>query len=181
MAEACAVKMSGHSFEDFIMDYHGGRQTPMGMSKTVMMIYRDAFQAFGLRCIVRGSHFMWSDDNVTAGIERVRGWLSLQQNNLPKLRLYLPRTPHSQKEFGLYSMRIRAGDICDEPVAQNAHLMDTYRYAAAANLKYILPRRSTQQINPAYRAYLKERESDKKRRSHGQDYVNLGAGPAITT
>lgn len=178
MAEACALKMSGHAFEDFIMDYHGGRQTPMGMSKTVMMIYREAFQAFGLRCIVRGSNFMWSDDNVQAGIERVRGWLSLQQNNLPKLRLYLPRTPHSQKEFGLYSMRIRGGELCDEPIPANGHLMDLYRYGSSANLKYIPPRRSLQQISPAYRAYVKEREAGKASRKHGGNFINLGPGAA---
>ena len=180
MAEACSLKMAGHSFEDFIMDYHGGRQTPMGMSKTVMMIYRDAFQAFGLRCTVRGSNFMWSDDNVTAGIERVRGWLSLQQNNLPKLRLYLSRTPHSQKEFGLYSMRIRGGDICDEPVPQNGHLMDLYRYGASANLKHMPPRRSLQQVNPAYRAFVKEREAGKSSRKHGGNFINLGPGTAVS-
>ena len=180
MAEACSLKMAGHSFQDFIMDWHGGRITPMGMSKTVKMIYREAFTAFGLRSIVRGSDFAWSSDNVSGGIEQVRGWLSLQENGLPTLRLYLPRTPHSQKEFGLYSMRIRSGDICDEPVAQNSHLMDDYRYGAAANLKYVRPRRSLAQINPAYRAFMKDRDADKSQRKRsGQDFVNLGPGAAL--
>lgn len=181
MAEECAPKMSGHNFHDFIIDWHGGRQTPMGMTKTVKMIYREAFQSYGLRCHVRGNDFMWGSDNVTARIAQVRNWLSIQPNGYPTLRLVTERTPHMQKEFVQYMMRIRSGDICDEPIKQHDHILNCTEYAAAANLKYILPRRSTQQINPAYRAYLKERESDKKRRSNGQDYVNLGAGPAITT
>ena len=180
MAEACSLKMAGHVFQDFIIDWHGGRITPMGMSKTVKMIYREAFNTFGLRSVARGADFAWSSDNVSGGIEQVRGWLSVRENGFPTLRLYLPRTPHSQREFGLYSMRIRAGDICDEPVAQNSHLMDDYRYGAAANLRYVKPRRSLVQLNPAYRAYMKDREADKSQRKRGgQDFVNLGPGAAL--
>jgi hypothetical protein len=177
MAAAVSLKMAGHSFQDFIIDWHGGRQTPMGLTKTVKMIYREAFSSYGLRCAVRGSDFAWGSDNVAAGIEQVRGWLSLQETGLPKLRLVLSRTPHLQKEFGLYSMRIRSGDICDEPIAQNNHLLDCLRYAASANIQYVLPRRSVKQLSPAYRAFKREREMEKASRSRGGgDFVNLGPG-----
>lgn len=177
MAEAVSLKMSGHAFQDFIMDWHGGRQTPMGLSKTVKMIYREAFNAFGLRCAVRGADFAWGSDNVAGGIELVRGWLSMKDNGFPTLRLVTGRTPHLQKEFALYSMKIRSGDISDEPIAQHNHLQDTLRYAASAGLKYVRPKRSLQQINPAYRAYLKDRNADKAmRKKGGKDYINLGPG-----
>lgn len=180
MAEACVHKMAGHFFQDFIMDWHGGRITPMGMSKTVKMIYREAFQAYGLRCIVRGNDFAWGSDNVSGGIEMVRHWLSLNEKGLPTLRLVTARTPHLAKEFGLYKMRIRAGDICDEPVAQNSHLMDCCRYAAAYGAKYVRPKRSLQQINPAYRAFMREKHEDQTRRNGDRGrFVNLGPGSAM--
>ena len=180
LAEACATKMGGFVFEDFIIDWHAGRQTSMGASKTVKMLYREAFEKRSLRCQVRGSDFKWGSDNVSGRLGQVRKWLAVSPTGLPKLRLVTSRTNDMQQEFLLYKMKILSGEIADEPIPQNNHLMNCLEYAAAAELKYVKPKSGTGGLlSNAYRAFMRMRHADATRKSGGKsDHINLGAGAA---
>ena len=88
LAEAIAAKTKGTVFEDFIIDSHGARQTPMGFDGTVGENYEKEFAAVGLRCRRRGSMFSFGSDNVPRRIMGVQGTLNLRHDSTPRLRVF---------------------------------------------------------------------------------------------
>lgn len=87
LAEAIAAKTKGTYFEDFIIDSHAARQTPMGFDGTIGSNYEKEFAAAGLRCRRHGSRFSFGSDNVEGRILRVQGSLNIRGDGTPQLRL----------------------------------------------------------------------------------------------
>ena len=87
LAQAVAGKTRGQMFEDFIIDSHAGRMTPMGFDTTVQQNYEKYFAEFKLRSARHGSHFTPGTDDVASRIMRVQGSLNIRENNTPQLRI----------------------------------------------------------------------------------------------
>lgn len=138
VARQVKAKVSGHTFQCFIIDNRLGRQTAAGFGKTFRQHYSEAFEAEGIKSIESGYGFIPGSDDVSSGIEAVRGWLTLRKDGRPKLRMVLANTSHAQREFVEYRKKFVRDEAQDKPAdGQRDHLMDTIRYAAMHGLPYV--------------------------------------------
>lgn len=146
--EGCAIatrqKIQGYRFYSYTIDYRYGRQhhpgnaRPGGEPKTVREIYEEAFAAQGLRSETTGSSFLWSSDDVSAGLIAFRSLLIPQSNGRPRLRIVKHMLPEFVREIQLYRKHLTKDNADDKPAAgQDDHFMDTGRYAAMDGCKFI--------------------------------------------
>lgn len=136
-------KIGAHNFEAFIIDDHAGRITPMGYAKgqTVKQHYVDAFRKYRVASLSTGHTFIAGSDNIAAGIEAVRTWLTIRSCGTSKLQFIPSRVPNFKQEMEMYSKQ-KSGDgvVLDEPAPrQRDHLCDTLRYLAAYDPKWKRP------------------------------------------
>jgi hypothetical protein len=88
IAEAVASVSKGEVFEDFIIDSHAARQTPMGFDGTIGENYEKEFARAGLMCARRGSRFSFGSDNVIGRILRLQGAFNIRSNGTPQIRIH---------------------------------------------------------------------------------------------
>lgn len=116
LAEAIAAKTKGTFFEDFIIDSHAARQTPMGFDGTIGANYEKQFAAQKLRCRRHGSRFSFGSDNVTGRILRLQGLLNIRENGTPALRLLISGVPNLVKQLEQYKWQPDPkGNPTDQP------------------------------------------------------------------
>ena len=132
LAEAIAAKTKGQLFEDFIIDSHAARQTPMGFDGTIGMNYEKEFAAARLRCRRHGSRFSFGSDQVHTRIMRTQGSMNLRLDGKPRLRLF--GCPILTKQLENYRWaRDPKGNPTDEPAK-------TQKVDVAQCLEYFLSR-----------------------------------------
>ena len=84
---------------------------------------------------------MWSSDDVKAGIEAVRTAMHIIDGKT-ELVVMRDNCKNLLWEMERYSYRkLPNGVVTDEPIKLNDHACDCLRYAFAANLKYVKPRK----------------------------------------
>ena len=175
VAQQVHQKVSGKSFEVFLIDNRAGRQTPMGFNKTVRQQYADAFERYAIRSRQSGSNFVPGSDNIAAGIGLVREWLTIRNNGTTKLRVMRDRTTNLQKEFLLYKKRVTRDAISDDPVPKNDHLMDALRYLASYSPEYVPPRMVPSTMSPAMKHF---KEWKKAGDGKEEEFFAMGPGTA---
>lgn len=175
LAKLVEQKARGFLFEQFIIDFRAGRQTPMGFSHTIKQQYEAAFAACGLRCARSGAHFSNGSDNVPGRIELVRTALAPRSDGSVKLKLVLPRMKNMIREFRLYKRAIREKVVDERPIDRNNHLMNTLEYLLAAKPTYVVPSRP-ESLGNAYAAFQAlQRQRERENGPAGQ-FVYMGAG-----
>ncbi len=87
IAKFVSGKTMGQYFEDFIIDSHAARQTPMGFTGTIGQNYSKAFAAENLRCRRHGSMFSYGSDDVDSRIMVLQGMMTIRSTGTPKLRI----------------------------------------------------------------------------------------------
>lgn len=87
LAQAVAAKTKGTYFEDFIIDSHAARQTPMGVDFTIGENYEKAFAKYGLRSRRRGARFSFGSDNVLTRIFGLRGRFNIRTDGTSQIRI----------------------------------------------------------------------------------------------
>lgn len=87
LAEAVRAKTKGQWFEDFIIDAHAARQTPMGFDGRIGDNYSKEFAACKLRCRRHGSGFSYGSDNVEGRILGLQGAMNVRGDGTVRLRI----------------------------------------------------------------------------------------------
>jgi hypothetical protein len=116
-----------------------------------------------------GSGFVWSSDDVKAGIEAVRNAMHIIDGKT-ELLVMREKVPKLCWEMDRYSYRkLPGGVVTDEPIKLNDHLVDNVRYLCMARLKYVKPRAGKRQGNYVndYLKQKKERERHRKMKDRG--------------
>jgi len=132
LAEAIKAKTQGQYFEDFIIDAHAARQTPMGFDGTIGSNYEKEFAACNLRCRRRGSRFSFGSDNVDGRILRLQGVMNINEKGFPKLRIL--GCPTLVRQLELYKWK---SDSARNPLDKPA---DKQKIDMAQALEYFVSR-----------------------------------------
>lgn len=175
LAKAVRRKSGGQYFESFVIDHRASRQTAIGFGKTILTQYSEAFEAEGIRSAQTESGFRPGSDNVPAGIEMVREWLTIRKDGSTRLRVVAETTPKLQEEFQLYKKHVAGDETQDKPAeGQRDHLMDCLRYLAVINPEYVKPVPGKLDPSPAYTAFQEWQSGEAK---SGETFY-MGAGVA---
>lgn len=75
-------------FENFIIDWHAGRQVAPGLGHTIADNYSRAFREYGLRSFCTGSGFVQGIDIPETRIGMLQNWLVQRRDGTCKLRIY---------------------------------------------------------------------------------------------
>jgi len=138
--ETFAKKCAGRPIEFGIIDHRAGRITEIGSGKTHEEQYSAALKAAGFK-FEKGNHsFVWSSDDVGAGILAVRSAMHVIDGT-SELVVMPEKLPNLLWEMERYSYRkLPNGVVTDEPIKLRDHLCDCLRYLFMAKLKYVKPR-----------------------------------------
>ena len=155
IAQACLPKMLGTSFQTFIIDFHAGRQTPMGFSMTVAEQYASQFDQAGLFSSNTGSRFQWSSDDVDAGIDMVRLRLRPVKGKRPWLRVVARSCPNFLQQIELYEKtQDGRGFVMDKPAPRQVDcLCDCLRYWVQSDPKWQPPDKPIRAKSAAWIAF----------------------------
>jgi hypothetical protein len=170
-AEAMIKKIGYRPVEFGIIDHRAGRQHEIGSGRTAEEQYSAALKGVGFK-FVRGGHtFVWSSDDVRAGIEAVHNAMHVVGGQSELVVMY-EKVPKLLWEMDRYSYRkLPNGVVTDEPIKLHDHLCDDLRYIFAARLKYVKPQKTERKGNYAtdYLEMKKRRAAHKKKMesSHG--------------
>ena len=140
-AKRFAQRVNGRPIEYGIIDHRAGRITEIGSGRTHEEQYSSALKAENFKFEKGGTNFMWSSDDVKAGIEAVRTAMHIIDGKT-ELVVMRDNCKNLLWEMERYSYRkLPNGVVTDEPIKLNDHACDCLRYAFAANLKYVKPRK----------------------------------------
>ena len=140
-AKRFAQRVNGRPIEYGIIDHRAGRITEIGSGRTHEEQYSSALKAENFKFEKGGINFMWSSDDVKAGIEAVRTAMHIIDGKT-ELVVMRDNCKNLLWEMERYSYRkLPNGVVTDEPIKLNDHACDCLRYAFAANLKYVKPRK----------------------------------------
>jgi hypothetical protein len=160
VAERVRPKLAGTVFEDFVIDWHYARQTIGPTGQTNLEVYRKVWEQFGFRSVRSGSGFTFSSDNVDAGIENVRVWMTVRGDGTTKLRVIGHKLPNFIMEVEAYQKHFEKEEARDKPATgQRDHLMDDLRYAAMHGCPYVPPPDATNFLppDPVYLAFQRQK------------------------
>ena len=172
IAKACLPKMEGYAFHTFLIDFHAGRQTPMGFSMTIADQYSNAFREQGLFSLQSGSAFSWSSDDVEGGLELVRVRLRPARKFRPWLRVVSKTCPNFMQQMELYEKQTDArGFVLNKPAPRQVDcLCDCVRYWVQNDPTYITPDQPIRVKSPAWLAFT----NDWSEKPKGQVSITLG-------
>ena len=168
-AETFVRRVNGRPMEYGVIDHRAGRITEIGSGKTHEEQYSQALKSVGFKFEKGGVSFVWSCDDVKAGLEAVRTAMHIVDGK-SELVVMKDKVPNLLWEMERYSYRkLPSGVVTDEPIKLNDHACDCLRYAFMANLKYVRPRARKKQVGytTAYLQQKKERARHKAAKESG--------------
>lgn len=145
-AEAVAAKSAGHWFRAFYIDRHGSQPHEAGTGKTIRQQYAEELSKRNVVSELSGSNFIFGSTDIPGRTTAVHDILTIRPDGTTKFRYMAGRLPNMEDEFGLYKKRMGGGEIKEEPVANDNHLMNCLEYAAHARLRYYPPQRPERDI-----------------------------------
>lgn len=171
-----SYKAANQKFQGFIIDPNAAVYTDMATGKSVGQQYSEALAERKIFSVATGNNFILAGDNIDAGTLAVRNLLRRRDNNTPpKLRVLRGVLPNFEWEIKRYHMLRVKGVITDKPdQKKNNHLVDTLRYLAMCNPRYITPPVKSGPLRGSLASYRAKME--RKRQQDGPDYVRLGPG-----
>jgi hypothetical protein len=171
-----ALKSEGVVYEGAVIDGHAARQTEMGSGRSVEDWYRDALERHGVE-IRGGVRFLYGSDDPQAGREAVHNWLRFGTDGKPYLRVCLARCKSWQWEVERYRYKAdpHTKQPTDTPIKLNDHLMDTTRYLAMRNPRWVQPAKPKAQTSGAVRS-LEAKRKRKTEANPDNGWIHLGPG-----
>lgn len=171
-----ANKSIGQQFHSYLIDPNGAVITDIGYGKTVAEQYTEELRKRGLASDTTGSNFMMACDDIEAGLLAVHGWLRTREDGTQKLRVFRGMLPNFEWEMKRYHNKREKGRVIDKPdQKRHTHLMDTLRYLALRNPKYVKPRPKKAVATGARKAFL-DKQKRQKEQGGGAGYVRFGPG-----
>ena len=163
-AETLMRRVGGRPIEFGVIDHRAGRITEIGSGITHEAQYSAALKSAGFKFEKGGQGFVWSSDDVKAGIESVRTAMHVVDGKT-QLVVMREKCKWLLWEMERYSYRkLPSGVVTDEPIKLNDHACDCLRYAFMANLRYVKPRK--RKHAPGYTTvYLKQKAERAKSRA----------------
>jgi hypothetical protein len=178
------LKSEGIVYEGGLIDKHAAKVHEMGSGRTVKDQYEKALYQAGVRFKISGKGtptFTWGCDDITAGLEKVRGWMRVASNGKPTLFVVTQRLQNWKWEIERYRYAAdpQTGIPTDKPVARNNHLMDTTRYIALHDPVWSEPAVAPARRSAAVRAIEAKREkAARKGFGEGGATIRLGSRSA---
>lgn len=156
VASIVAASSEGEIFEDFIIDNHAGRQTPMGFSGTIAENYEKEFKKAKLVCQRRGAHFRPGDDNPEMRQAKLSGLMNIGSNGKPRLRIHNCHV--LVKQLSEYRRKPDPlGNPTDKPADyQKIDVAQCLEYAAAMDDLVYVPSKSKVTEQPSLVTMLKD-------------------------
>jgi hypothetical protein len=172
-AERMRDRLVAQTIEAWWIDHHAGRMTEIASGLTPEEQYSAALKSVGVRCQRTGFNFLWASDDVAGGIEAVRAGLHIQDGHGTWVVLK-GKCPNFIWEASIYSYkRTPAGVATDDPVKLHNHLMDCWRYAALADLRWRKPKPKGLRKGPNDDILAAKRAKHRKEHGWG-DCIKLG-------
>jgi hypothetical protein len=140
----------------------------MGSGKTIEEQYIAELKARDFKFVGSGTAtFHWGNDDVKGGIELVRGGLAINDGMPTKWLVMKEKVPNFLWEAERYSFKKiqTTGLVTEDPLKRDDHLMDCWRYAASADLRWRSPR--VFKKTKGYTADILRKKREKARRSQG--------------
>lgn len=136
LAKAMALKAPGNWLQAIYLDMRMGKQTQQG-GLTVAEQLEDALKRERVDSVLGG--FQPAFDDVDAGIERVRFYLGLERGREARCVVHRGKMPWFcwEAEKWRYKRDSTTGVVNVKKFVGDQHLMDCWRYACAANLKWV--------------------------------------------
>jgi hypothetical protein len=155
VAKAVLAKVQGRWIQRMVMDRRMGRQSIAGLAKTFRQIYAEAFDRQGIKCVNTGSNFEYGSDDVETGLLAVRELLGIEnRTGQPRLKVIEQHVPDWVREIKTYRKHVGRSEADERPATgQRDHLMDTTRYMAMAQFKYIPPPPPSQAPNSVFASF----------------------------
>ena len=168
-AKEFVQRVNGRPIEFGVIDHRAGRITEIGSGKTHEEQYSAALKAEGFKFEKGGTNFVWSSDDVKAGLEAVRTAMHIVDGKT-ELVVMRDKCKNLLWEMERYSYRkLPNGVVTDEPIKLNDHACDCLRYAFMAQLKYVKPRKrkATKGYTTVYLEQKAERAKHRAKKAGG--------------
>ena len=152
-------KVREQTFEEFIIDEHGGRLREIGGGETPKQRYENQLRTRGIASVKTGHSFRHGSDDVKGRETILREWLSLRQDGTPKLLVITKKCPNACFEFSRFKKKVSAlGIVTDDGDRRRySHAVECFEYGAAHGMPYRKP--PTRVVSePWIQRYLRERE-----------------------
>lgn len=107
-AKTNAGRKDAIQFEDFIIDSHAARVTPMNFDGTIGQNIEKEFTKAGVICRRRGAAFSFGSDNIETRIMRLQGMMEIGRSGYPRLRVLTLPIP------GTHDVKPTCPVLCDQ-------------------------------------------------------------------
>ena len=157
--DAVQGKIRDDTFEEFVIDAHGGRLREIGSGETPKQRYEAQLRKRGIASVKTGHSFRHGSDDVKGRETILREWLVVRKDGTPKLLVVTKKCPNLCFEFGRFKKKTSAlGIVTDDGDRRRySHAVETAEYAVAHGMPYRKP--PTRVVSePWIQRYLRERE-----------------------
>ena len=160
-------------FQDFIIDAHGGRLRELGSGVLPKRQYEEEMEQLGIECAERGSRFLNGSDDIKGREEKMREWLYIRADGMPKLMVVTFACPNFCREmerFKKKTTRIGGHDIpIDEANRRaNCHLVECGEYGAAHGLPYVKPKQPAKSFSAV--KWIKEQRKQRAQQRAARNF-----------
>jgi hypothetical protein len=181
---ACEMKkiLGDYMAEAFIIDYHGGKQRPMGYSNTVADHYEHEFGRAEISSRATGHGFIWGSDNVTGREQSVKRWLRNDDRGRPLIRIHVGMATVLDRQ--MRSRFYKKGDPGKRDDRMPHDTVDCLEYLAAFfdicigqtkfGLFHELPQRISPTTTKQYKAFMEMEKFYKKVGNRHKVSISLG-------
>lgn len=177
LARMVCEKSSGVSYENFIIDAHAARTTPMGFGKTVHDHYRDAWNQFNLKSRISGSSFCLGSDDIGARNLTISSWLETRSDGSTKIRIIKHKCPQLIETFHRYHRQVTKDAISEKTVEKKCDLISCLGYLVASNPTYMPPDQAVAVESSGMLAFRAHQKAKEAREGHGSGFY-VGSGSA---
>lgn len=136
-------KYTGHHFQSFLFDEHGGRLTSSGDGKSPREWYVEQLVMRLMKSETSGFNFMAGSDNIKGREEALRNWLAIRRDGFPKLFIVnCPMLCWELERFRKKTIKHGGKDIpLDEGNRKvNTHAVECLEMLADHGCAYVKPR-----------------------------------------
>ena len=162
-AKSMAECTAGEEMQEWWIDHQAGRMTEIGSGRTPEEQYSSALKELNVRSRHNEYSFSWGSPDLSAGILAFRNSLNLASDGLPRFLFMTDNLNNFCNEMERYSYkRSHSGEVTDDVIKKNDHLVDCARYLAQADLRYVRPRKSVvaSYTNDVIKAKRKKRQRE---------------------